>query len=87
MQMDIEKAIDRELGNKKITSECPNCGNEVVFTYRQLTKGETIDCSSCGHNIKLEADMSGIKKAQKDVDKSIKELKKTISDLSRKSKH
>jgi predicted RNA-binding Zn-ribbon protein involved in translation (DUF1610 family) len=84
--MDIEKAIDRELGNKKITSECPNCGNEVVFNYSQLMKGETIECSSCEHSIKLEADTSEIRKAQKDIDKSIKDLKKTISDLNRKLK-
>ena len=82
--MDLDKAMDKEFGGKKLESECPFCNGILVFTYKQLSQGQIIRCQHCDKDVQLAADKSGLQNAEKEIDKSLDDFKKTIRDINRK---
>jgi transcription elongation factor Elf1 len=70
--------VSFDLGKHRITFKCPECGFSNTVTLNQVQNEETIVCSGCHKNIKLNDKDSGTKKAIKDVNASMDELNRNL---------
>jgi DNA-directed RNA polymerase subunit RPC12/RpoP len=63
--------------NKKIDIPCPNCGYKKPFKVKDLKKNIKYDCPRCRKTIDMDTTKfaSGIKKAEKELDKLLKNFK------------
>jgi DNA-directed RNA polymerase subunit RPC12/RpoP len=59
----------------KIEIDCPDCGAKLRFTLDDLAKQRSVRCSR-GHNVKLQDEGGGARKAAKSLSELEKKLKK-----------
>lgn len=81
--MDLDKAMEQEFGGKKLEAACPFCNGNMVFDYMQLSQGQIVRCQHCDKDVRLTADKSGLQKAEKEINKSVDDLRKRIRDINR----
>jgi DNA-directed RNA polymerase subunit RPC12/RpoP len=67
---------------KPIPIQCPECKKEFQVTLEQFRKESTVTCPGCRKPITLNINGDDLGK----VDKSFKDLQKTINDLNKKLK-
>lgn len=63
-----------------ITMECPKCGRSLKFDLEDVARERTVRCAG-GHNVKLNDEGRGARRATDaldDLHKSIAKLNKTI---------
>ena len=71
------------LDNVEIEFQCPNCGFSNNVSLRQIRLGEIIICSRCHSDIKLVNKDASTQRAVERIEKSFKDLKRTIEKISR----
>jgi len=74
------------IAKQKVKIPCPKCKKEQHVSLEQIANEEQIKCVGCGKTIKLIDKNGSARKAVKNVDKSIQDLKKTLSSLDMKIK-
>jgi transcription elongation factor Elf1 len=72
-----------DLGNVKISFQCPECKFSNSVTLNQVQRGETIICSGCHNNIKLVDKDASTKRGIEDVNQSFADLDDTIKKFNR----
>ena len=70
------------LDEMKIDIQCPECKRKFQVTLDQVHKESNVTCPGCRKQIKLKSEGDDLGK----VDKSFKDLQKTIKDLNKKLK-
>ena len=65
--------------NMPITLNCPKCHRQISKTLGEIERISSVICPGCGVNIKLNKDLSGLRRA----DDSIKKLQNTLRDIGR----
>ncbi len=66
-----------DISKEKVSISCPDCKRVIKVTIAQISKQEAVGCT-CGQSIQLVDDKGSNKKAIKDINKSFKDLEKTI---------
>ena len=66
-----------DINKKKIEINCPSCNSILAVTFGQISKEDTVTCKSCKDKIKL-IDKN---KVGKKIDKSFKDLEKTLKNF------
>ncbi len=68
------------LSNEKIEMKCPSCQKDITYTVDQLQKGQSIKCSHCGDEIKLEESNSGaVRKLEEKTKQSLEDIDMRIT--------
>lgn len=75
-----------DIAEQKVKITCPKCKNEQCVSLEQVASEETIKCVGCGKSIRLIDKNGSARKAIEDINKSIKNLKKTLTNLDMKIK-
>ncbi len=60
---------------------CPECGREFKVSLRQVQEEATVTCPGCKKQITLKSvgdDLSGIDKAEKNLEKTIRDANKKL---------
>jgi uncharacterized Zn finger protein len=70
------------LDNSPIELTCPSCSHKFTERLRKLKTNPKIPCAHCGTVIGIDA--NGLNAATKQIDKSIADLRKTLSDFNKK---
>jgi hypothetical protein len=71
------------LDETEIDLTCPNCSFSNKVKIKQIKLEETIICSGCHLNIKLQDKDGSTNRVVKSVNKSLKELNDTIDKINR----
>lgn len=71
-----------DLDKYEIDFRCPKCGfyNEVYI--KQVRVRDVIICRGCKTNIRLDDQMNQVKKAVREINRSMSKLEKTFNKLS-----
>ena len=70
-----------DIGKEMIEFECPQCRKKLKATLNDVSSGKSIYCSSCKTKIHTSADASA-KRSVDSINKSLKNLEKTIKKIS-----
>ena len=69
------------LDSQQIYVYCPRCHFSARPFLRQICHRETIICGGCKSNIRLDDHLGGFRKAQRQVNKALKELEEAIGNI------
>lgn len=70
-----------DISKQSVKIECPNCKNSIPVTLNQIAEQVLVKCI-CGQEIQLQDSNGTNKKAIDEVNKSFKDLEKSIRQLS-----
>ena len=70
-----------DISKQKIQSNCPSCNHKFSVTLKQVANEEIIKCNSCKNDIQLKDSNGSSKKSIRDVNKSFKDLEKTLKNF------
>lgn len=62
------------LGKQRIVIECPNCGFPTRVLLRQVVHREVLVCGGCKNNIQLVDQLASIRRAERQLQKSVDQL-------------
>lgn len=71
-----------DISKQSLKIECPNCKNSIPVTLNQIAEQVLVKCI-CGQEIQLQDSNGTNKKAIDEVNKSFKDLEKSIRKLSK----
>lgn len=71
-----------DISKQSVKIECPNCKNSIPVTLNQIAEQVLVKCI-CGQEIQLQDSNGTNKKAIDEVNKSFKDLEKSIRKLSK----
>jgi len=71
-----------DLDKYEIDFKCPKCGFYNEALIKQIRLRDVIICRGCKINIRLDDQMNEVKKAVRDINKSMHELEKTFNKFS-----
>lgn len=66
-----------DISKETVKLDCPECNKGVAVTLKQVADEALVKCS-CGQEIQLKDNKGSGKKAIKDINKSFKELDRTL---------
>lgn len=69
-----------DISKQRVKVECPECNRSINVTLKQVANEALIKCN-CGHEIQLKDNNGSSKKAIKDVNKSFKDLERTLKNF------
>lgn len=72
-----------DLDNTEIEFKCPKCGFSNKVTLKQVHLGQVVICSGCHENIKLVDKDASTQRAIEEIEKSFKDLERTIEEINR----
>jgi hypothetical protein len=70
-----KQGVTINLDRKRIYVHCPRCNFWARPFFRQIRHRETIICGGCKANIRLDDHLGGFRKAQRQVNEALEELK------------
>jgi len=72
------------IDNHEISFSCPECGQLIKVTLKQIAAQETVTCRACQKQVNLKDKSGSADKTIKDVNKAINEFKNSLSRLGKK---
>ena len=69
------------LDYERIYIQCPRCNFWARPFLRQIRHRETIVCGGCKANIRLDDHLGSFRKAQRQVNRALEELKAQLSNM------
>lgn len=69
-----------DISNQTVKVQCSECNRSISVTLKQVANETLIRCN-CGQEIQLEDSNGTNKKAIKDVNKSFKDLERTLKNF------
>jgi len=72
------KDFPPDVDSWEIPLECPKCKTKNKVSLAQVKREETIQCVSCGTQIKLKDKDKSVQKGTEDVQNALDELERTL---------
>lgn len=69
-----------DISKQTVKLNCPKCKKEISVSLKQVANEESVKCA-CGHGIQLKDNNGTNRKAINDINRSFKDLEKTIKNM------